>query len=51
MRTVLQFEVKIPSKPLYCPKMTCDVYDLVFAGVSQPHLGTFTLDMGDSCKE
>jgi len=48
MRTTLQFEVKMPGDPTFCPRMTCDAYDqLFFSGMSQPHIGTFTLKLGD----
>ena len=48
MRTILQFDVQMPTEQEFCPRMTCDAYDMVFAGVAQPHIGTFTLDMGKS---
>lgn len=47
MRTTIQFEVQMPSLPDYCPRMTCDVFDLMFISSAQPHLGTFTLEMGN----
>ena len=48
MRTTLQFEVKMPGDPTFCPRMSCDAYDqLFFSGMSQPHIGTFTLKLGD----
>ena len=35
-----------------CPKMTCDVYDLVFfEGLSQPHIGTFALELGRTAQK
>ena len=38
----------MPSDSHYCPRMTCDVYDLMFlGGLGQPLIGTFTLKMGD----
>ena len=30
IRTTLTFEVKIPIDPLFCPRMTCDVFDQLF---------------------
>lgn len=48
IRTVLQFEVRIPTDPLFCPKMSCDVFDqLYFEGMAQPHVGTFLLHLGE----
>ena len=44
LNSVISFEIEIPEDPLFCPRMTCDVYDqLYFEGMTQPHLGTFTL--------
>lgn len=32
--------------------MTCDAYDMLyFEGMAQPHLGTFTINIGDVIKE
>ena len=40
--------MKIPSDPTFTPRMTCDVYDqLFFEGMAQPHIGTFTLKLGE----
>lgn len=48
IRTTLQFEIKIPLDPTFCPRMTCDVFDqLFFGGAAQPHVGIFTLKLGD----
>ena len=27
IKTSIQFEVKLPSNSIFCPRMTCDVYD------------------------
>ena len=52
IRTTLQFEIKIPIDPTFCPRMTCDVYDMLyFEGMPQPHVGTFTLKLGDVVQE
>ena len=42
---VLMFKTKIPVDPLYCPSLTCTVYDFLMSGKSQPILGNFTLDL------
>ena len=42
---VLTFKTKIPIDPLYCPNLTCTVYDYLMSGKSQPILGNFTLDL------
>ena len=41
------FVLKIPVDPLYCPNLTCIVYDFLIPGKSQPVLGTFTLNLHD----
>ena len=47
INTVIQFEIKIPDNPLFCPSMSCDAFDhLYFDGMAQPHIGTFTLKLG-----
>lgn len=52
IRTTIQFEVQMPSQEQFCPKMTCDVYDLVFFnGSGQPHIGTFALQLGKAAHE
>mmetsp|Transcript_20973 Transcript_20973/g.32509 ORF Transcript_20973/g.32509 Transcript_20973/m.32509 type:complete len:139 (+) Transcript_20973:2093-2509(+) len=48
LRTTLQFEIKMPIDPTFTPRMTCDAFDqLYFEGLPQPHVGTFTLKMGE----
>lgn len=42
---VLSFKTKIPVDPLYCPNITCTVYDFLMSGRSQPILGTFQLNL------
>ena len=52
IRTTLQFEIKIPLDPTFCPRMTCDVFDCLFGGgAAQPHVGIFTLKLGDIIQE
>ena len=42
----------MPSNPLFAPRMTCDVYDLLFfGGAGQPHVGTFSLELGTRAEE
>ena len=44
--TVIKFNIHLPTDPLYCPSLTCGVYDYIFKGISQPILGNFVLDIG-----
>ena len=42
--------MQLPSSSLFCPKLTCYVYDYVYSlgwGGSQPLIGTFSINLGD----
>ena len=43
--------MKLPTDGLYCPKLSCDVYDYVFRGFNQPLLGTFAIPIGKILEE
>lgn len=47
INTVVKFNVKMPVDPLYCPTLSVGVYDYLFLGMSQPLIGTFTINLGD----
>ena len=36
----------LPIDPLYCPKLSCIVFDYIFKGWNQPQVGVFTLPIG-----
>ena len=44
--TVIKFKISLPNDPLYCPSLTCGVYDYIFKGISQPLIGNFVIDIG-----
>lgn len=46
INTTIKFNVPLPVDPLYCPKLTCTVFDYIFKGFSQPVIGVFVLPMG-----
>ncbi|CAG9316505.1 unnamed protein product [Blepharisma stoltei] len=46
INSTLSFRCKIPEDPLYAPVLTCTVCDNLFAGLSQPLIGTFSIDLG-----
>ena len=46
INTLMKFEVPLPVDTLFCPRLSCQVYDTVFAGFSQPIIGNFTIDIG-----
>ena len=45
--TVVRFSLYLPNDPLYCPSLTCGVYDYIFKGYSQPLIGNFVIPIGD----
>ena len=51
INTMMKFFVPLPIDPLYCPRLSCQVYDCIFAGFSQPILGNFTIPIGDLIHE
>jgi hypothetical protein len=36
----------LPTDDLYCPKLSCTVYDYIFKGWNQPIIGVFALPIG-----
>ena len=42
----MKFQIPLPTDSLYCPKLSCAVYDYIFKGWNQPMIGVFTLDIG-----
>ena len=47
INTTVMFTIFLPSSALYCPKLSCDVYDNMFKGMLQPLLGTFSIPIGE----
>ena len=45
--TLMKFLVPLPIDPLYCPRLSCQVYDCIFTGFSQPIIGNFTIPIGE----
>ena len=45
--TLLKFQVPLPIDPLYCPRLSCQVYDCIYTGWSQPIIGNFTIPIGE----
>lgn len=42
----MQFNIPLPTDDLYCPKLSCTVYDYIYKGWNQPIIGVFTLPIG-----
>ena len=51
LSTLLNFFVPLPIDPLYCPRLSCQVYDCIFTGWSQPLIGNFVIPVGDLIHE
>ena len=51
INTMMKFFVPLPIDELYCPRLSCQVYDQVFAGFSQPIIGNFTIPIGELMHE
>jgi len=47
---MMTFKVPLPIDPLFCPRLSCQVFDNVFGGLSQPMIGNFTIPVGDLIK-
>ena len=47
INTLMTFWVPLPTEPLYCPRLSCQVFDCIFAGFNQPMIGNFTIPIGD----
>ena len=51
INALLSFKVPLPVEELYCPALSCTVYDQLFMGLSQPTVGTFTIPIGTIMQE
>ena len=51
INNVIKFSLPLPVDELYCPSVSCTVYDQVFLGLSQPVVGTFTIPFGRIMQE
>lgn len=48
INTMIKFEAPLPGDPLFCPRLSCQVYDNIFKGFgNQPLIGNFTIPIGD----
>ena len=46
INTVIRFSADLPVNKLYCPKLSCEVFDYICMGLNQPLIGNFTIDIG-----
>jgi len=42
----MKFSIPLPTDKLYCPKLTCPVFDYIYKGFNQPMIGVFTVPIG-----
>ena len=48
LNTSIHLNIPLPTDPLYCPKLSCNVYDYILTGLlTQPLIGTFDLPIGE----
>ena len=47
INTVMKFCIPLPTDPLYCPRLSCSVFDNIFKTFMQPLLGVFTIPVGE----
>ena len=47
INTTIKFSLQLPTDELFCPTLSCEVFDFIFQGKSQPLLGAFTIPIGD----
>lgn len=47
INTTMKFSIPLPTDPLYCPKLSCAVYDYIFKGWNQPMIGVFVVPIGE----
>jgi hypothetical protein len=48
INTLINFEAPLPGDSLFCPRLSCQVYDNIFKGFgNQPLIGNFTIPIGD----
>jgi len=45
---MINFDAPLPGDSLFCPRLSCQVYDNIFKGFgNQPLIGNFTIPIGD----
>ena len=47
INTIIKTKLPLPGDPLFCPRLSCQVHDMIFKGFSQPMIGTFVVPIGD----
>ena len=47
LNTLIEFNAPLPVEELYCPRLSCAVYDNIAMGLNQPLIGNFVIPIGD----
>jgi hypothetical protein len=48
INTLIKFQAPLPGDSLFCPRLSCQVFDNIYRGLAnQPLIGNFTLPIGD----
>lgn len=47
LNTLIEFSAPLPVEELFCPRMSCSVFDNIAMGFNQPLIGTFVIPIGD----
>lgn len=47
LNTLIEFNAPLPVEELFCPRLSCVVFDNIAFGLSQPQIGTFVIPIGD----
>ncbi len=47
LNTLIEFNAPLPVDILFCPRMSCSVFDNIAMGFAQPLIGTFVIPIGD----
>ena len=45
INTSLKFDINLPTNEIFMPQLQCQVFDYIFAGMFNPSLGIFLLDL------
>lgn len=51
INSLVTLQLDLPNDEIFCPSLSCEVFDFVCKGLSQPKLGTFTIDLAKILRE
>ena len=47
LNTLIEFNAPLPREKLFCPRLSCSVFDNIIQGLHQPLIGTFIIPIGE----